>query len=374
MTATQLRFPSMFRSRTGAPSTHTLARYAFFATAIITLAACAGDAVSPDGTIDAKHKKGGTTPTPTPPPTPDPTPPPPVPVGGNPISGAVFYVNPSSNAKTTADSWRATRPADAGQMDKIAAGSQAQWFGGWSGDIFSAVTNAANTIAAAGAVPVFVAYNIPQRDCGGLSSGGVGSPDAYKTWIASFANALAGRRAVVILEPDALTQMDCLSSTDQTTRVGLIQYAVGVLKTASSQIAVYLDGGHSAWKSASDQAARLTRANVAAADGFALNVSNFQYTANSIAYGKSISALIGGKHFVIDTSRNGLGPTSDNQWCNPAGRGLGALSTTSTADPSVDAYLWIKAPGESDGACNGAPAAGAWWADYALGLAQRSAL
>ena len=374
MTATQLRFPSMFRSRNGAPSTLTLARYAFFATAIITLAACAGDAVSPDGTIDARHKKHGTTPPPTPPPTPDPTPPPPVPVGGNPISGAVFYVNPSSNAKTTADSWRATRPADAAQMDKIASGSQAQWFGGWSGDIFSAVTNAANTIATAGAVPVFVAYNIPQRDCGGLSSGGVGSPDAYKTWIASFANALAGRRAVVILEPDALTQMDCLSSTDQTTRVGLIQYAVGVLKTASSQIAVYLDGGHSAWKSASDQAARLTRANVAAADGFALNVSNFQYTANSIAYGKSISALIGGKHFVIDTSRNGLGPTSDNQWCNPAGRGLGSLSTTSTADPSVDAYLWIKAPGESDGACNGAPAAGAWWADYALGLAQRSAL
>src|SRR5256885_10804463 len=112
--------------------------------------------------------------------------------------------------------------------------------------------------------------------------------------------------------------MDCLSSSDQTTRVGLIQYAVSVLKAASGNVAVYLDGGHSAWKSASDQAARLTRANVAAADGFALNVSNFQYTANSIAYGKSISALIGGKHFVIDTNRNGLGPTSGTQWCNPA--------------------------------------------------------
>jgi endoglucanase len=374
MTATQLRFSSVFRPRPGTPSRHTLARYAFFAAAIVTLAACAGDAVSPDGTIDAKHKKGGTTPSPTPPPTPDPTPPPPIPVGANPIAGATFYVNPNSNAKATADSWRASRPADAAQMDKIAAGSQAQWFGGWSGDIFSAVTNAANTISGAGAVPVFVAYNIPQRDCGGLSAGGLGSPDAYKAWIASFANALAGRRAVVILEPDALTQMDCLSSTDQTTRVGLIQYAVSVLKTASSQVAVYLDGGHSAWKSASDQAARLNRANVAAADGFALNVSNFQYTSNLIAYGKSVSALIGGKHFVIDTGRNGLGPTADNQWCNPAGRGLGTSSSTSTADPLVDAYLWIKGPGESDGSCNGAPAAGAWWADYALGLAQRSAL
>ena len=344
------------------------------ATAIVTLAACAGDATSPDGTIDAKHKKGGTTPAPTPAPTPDPTPAPPLPVTGNPIAGATFWVNPNSNAKQTADSWRASRPADAAQMDKIAGGPQAQWFGGWSGDIYSAVTSAANTVAASGAVPVFVAYNIPQRDCGGLSSGGVGSPDAYKTWIAAFANALSGRKAVVVLEPDALTQMDCLSSSDQTTRVGLIQYAVSVLKAASGNVAVYLDGGHSAWKSASDQAARLTRANVAAADGFALNVSNFQYTSSLIAYGRSISQLVGGKHFVIDTSRNGLGPTADNQWCNPAGRALGSSSTTSTADPLVDAYLWIKAPGESDGACNGAPGAGAWWADYALGLAQRSAL
>jgi len=77
---------------------------------------------------------------------------------------------------------------------------------------------------------------------------------------------------------------------------------------------------------------------------------------------------------VIDTSRNGLGPTADNQWCNPAGRALGARPTTATGDPLVDAYLWIKSPGESDGACNGAPAAGVWWADYALGLAQRSAI
>src|SRR5207237_8706153 len=102
-------------------------------------------------------------------------------------------------------------------------------------------------------------------------------------------------------------------------------------------VVVYLDGGHSAWKSASDQAARLTRANVAAADGFALNVSNFQYTSNLIAYGKSISALIGGKHFVIDTGRNGLGPTADNQWCNPAGRALGSSSTPFTGDSLVEA-------------------------------------
>ena len=371
MSATQLRFVSDIRVSGGRRSLRIASRYVLFATAIATLAACAGDAVSPDGTADAKHRKGGTTTPPPPPPPPATEPPPPIPVAGNPIAGASFWVNPNSNARKTADSWRASRPADAAQMDKIANGSQAQWFGGWSGDVFTAVTSAMNTATSAGAVPVFVAYNIPQRDCGGLSGGGGATADAYRTWISAFARGLTGKRAVVILEPDALTQMDCLSATDQATRVSLIQFAVSALKAASTSVAVYLDGGHSAWKSASDQAARLTRAGVGAADGFALNVSNFQYTSNSIAYGKAVSALIGGKHFVIDTSRNGLGPTADNQWCNPAGRALGPATSTSTADPLVDAYLWIKAPGESDGACNGAPAAGAWWADYALGLAQR---
>ncbi len=363
MAETQLRFHSDIRTPLARRPVKMLARFALLGTAAVALAACAGDATSPDGA--SAHKVGA-------PVQPLPGPAPAVPVTSNPIAGATFWLNPTSNAKSTADSWRASRPADAAQMDKIAAGSQAQWFGGWSGDIFTAVSAAANTLSAAGAVPVFVAYDIPQRDCGGLSGGGGANAEAYRTWISAFANGLAGRKAVVILEPDALTQMDCLSAADQATRVTLIQYAVSALKAASSSVAVYLDGGNPAWKSPSDQAARLTRANVAAADGFALNVSNFQYTSSNIAFGKSVSALIGGKHFVIDTSRNGLGPTSDNQWCNPTGRALGPAPTTATADPLVDAYLWIKAPGESDGSCNGAPAAGAWWPDYALGLAQRA--
>ena len=347
-----------------------LPRYVLVATAVFALAACAGDAFSPDGSVaDAKHKKGGST-TPPPPPPPDPAPTP-IPVGVNPIAGATFWVNPYSNAKKTADSWRATRPADAAQMDKIAQNAQAQWFGGWSGDIFTAVSNAVATTTATGSRPVFVAYNIPNRDCGGYSAGGT-TPDGYKTWIAAFANGLGASQAVVILEPDAVTQLGCLSSADQTIRINLLQYAITVLKAVGA--VVYLDGGHSAWKSASDQASLLTRASVGAADGFFVNVSNFQYTSNSISYGKAISALIGGKHFIIDTSRNGQGPTADNAWCNPPGRGLGAAATTFTADPVVDAYLWVKAPGESDGSCNGYPSAGTWISDYALGLAQRSVM
>jgi endoglucanase len=339
------------------------------AAALVVLAACSDNPISPDASLPyTTSKKGGN-----PAPFPDPMPPaPPLPVGGNPMSGATFWVDPNSSAKLQADAWLATRPGDAAEMEKIARNSQAQWMDGKIADVFTAVNNAVTTAAAVGTAPVLVAYNIPQRDCGGLSAGGSTVAD-YKGWIAAFANGLAGRRSIVILEPDALTQMDCLSAADQATRVSLIQYALAVLKTQAN-VAVYLDGGHSAWKSARDQANRLIRANVSGADGFVLNVSNFQLTSNSVAYGKAVSDLIGGKHFVIDTSRNGLGPTADSQWCNPAGRALGNPSTTFTSDPRADAYLWIKPPGESDGSCNGAPTAGIWWADYALGLAQRSAL
>src|SRR5256885_6719926 len=130
-------------------ATSQLGRYVFIATTLATLAACASDATSPDTTADARHKHGGTVTPPPPPPTPVPTPTP-IPVTGNPIAGATFWVNPYSNAKKTADSWRATRPADAAQMDKIANGSQAQWFGGWGGGNFPCVTQTRNTGPAAG--------------------------------------------------------------------------------------------------------------------------------------------------------------------------------------------------------------------------------
>ena len=288
----------------------------------------------------------------------------------NPFAGQKFYVNPNSNARKTEIEWRATRPADADQMAKIAVNSHARWFNEWAGDVYAAVTGAMSAAESQGALPVLVAYNIPDRDCGGLSGGGGATPDGYRTWITAFANAIAGRKAAVILEPDALSNMGCLSAQGQATRVELIKYAIQALKGKGA--AVYLDAGHAAWHSAPEMARRLNLADVKSADGFALNVSNFIATSTNTAYGEAVSALIGGKHFVIDTGRNGLGPTADLQWCNPPGRALGIAPTFVTANPLVDAYLWIKPPGESDGACNGAPAAGRWWPDYALDLARRS--
>jgi endoglucanase len=255
-------------------------------------------------------------------------------------------------------------------MDKIAANSEADWFGDWSGDIRAAVNARVSTIAAAGALPVLVAYNIPQRDCGSYSAGGSGSPDAYRTWIRNFAAGIGSRAAAVILEPDAAMLTDCLSSADQATRFSLLADAVSVL-SANAGTAVYVDAGNLGWRTPSDVAARLQKSGIAKARGFALNVSNFFTTADTASYGLQVSNLVSSKPFVIDTSRNGLGATGD--WCNPPGRALGARPGSAVPNARVDALLWIKRVGESDGTCNGGPSAGTWWPDYALGLAKRAA-
>lgn len=288
------------------------------------------------------------------------------------LTGAALYVDPYSNARRTADEWKLTRPADATQMEKIAASPQAKWFGNWNTNVAADVDALVTRVSGAAAVPVLVAYNIPQRDCGGLSGGNATSIDQYKSWINAFAAGIGNRRAVVILEPDALAAMDCLSAGDQQTRVSLLSYAVNALR-ALAATSVYLDAGHAHWQSASVMATRLSAAGIANAAGFSLNVSNFVSDADNIDYGRQLSTLVSGKHFVIDSGRNGLGPTADGQWCNPSGRALGTRPTTATGIAGLDAFLWIKNPGESDGACNGAPAAGAWIPEYALGLAQRAA-
>jgi len=336
------------------------------------------------------------------------------------------------------------------------------------------------------AVPVLVAYDIPGRDCSQYSAGGALTDADYQAWIAAFAAGIGQGQAVVILEPDALGNMpsDCslpagadYPFTDQG-RITDLSDAVSDLE-ADPNTLVYLDGTHSAWQQVGNIAQRLVEAGVQQAQGFFLNVSNYQYTSNNIAYGTWISDCIayaeasgaigsgavepgtyqaetgffngscpnqywnGGPatdwqgtamnnyvpwndqtpsasdlpdpdtvagidgayagdlssvdatattHFVIDTSRNGDGPNpmtggadsdmvnyeaapfdqsagtisslQSGNWCNPPGSGLGLDPTANTGVPLVDAYLWVKIPGESDGECDSAGGVRAW--DYSL--------
>lgn len=288
----------------------------------------------------------------------------------NPLSGMTFYVDRNSPAAAQEATWQSSNPYDASLMQTLAAQPTAAWFGSWNanveGDVQSLVTKAAQSST----VPILVAYNIPQRDCGGFSAGGSDNPAGYKSWINSFAAGIGSHKAVVILEPDALAQMSCLSSQDQATRLALLSYAIQTLKR-NANTKIYLDAGHANWIDPTTMANNLRSADVSAADGFSLDVSNYQPTNEEVTYGTQISQQLGGTHFIIDTSRNGSG-TDNGQWCNQTGAAIGTRPTTTTSNPLVDAFLWVKIPGESDGYCNGGPAAGAWWPSGALSLVQNA--
>jgi cellulose 1,4-beta-cellobiosidase len=66
--------------------------------------------------------------------------------------------------------------------------------------------------------------------------------------------------------------------------------------------------------------------------------------------------------FIIDTGRNG-GPGDERSqcanWCNIRDAGLGLLPTAESQYPDmIDAYLWLKTPGESDGCTQTLPSGG----------------
>ena len=249
-------------------------------------------------------------------------------------------------------------------LQYMAKQSTAHWYGDWNTNVSSDVDNYISRATAANATPTIVMYNIPGRDCGNYSAGGATTYDKYIDWVRQVADGINGRNVTIIVEPDALAAMDCLSSSERHQRINAISQVVSIVKTVQSR--VYIDAGHSDWQSTATMATRLKSAGIAKANGFSLNVSNFRTTSESITYGNSLSAKVGDKHFVVDTSRNGNGASTNNEWCNPAGRGLGEAPTLATGKSLVDAYLWIKTPGDSDGACgSGAPPAGQWWQSYA---------
>ncbi|GGW26818.1 glycoside hydrolase family 6 protein [Streptomyces caelestis] len=287
-----------------------------------------------------------------------------------------FWVNPDGTAaQQVAALEKAGKKQDAEQIRKIAEQPVAEWIGPDNPrEQTRGFTEAADK---AGRTALLVLYNIPHRDCGQYSQGGAADGNAYREWLDGVAAGIGDRSATVILEPDALLHLvdGCTPEQFHEERYDLLKGAVSKLKSLKNT-RVYLDAGNAGWQNPDQIFEPLKWAGVEQADGFSVNVSNFYATDDSIAYGKQLSAKVGDKHFVIDTSRNGKGPYTqgnpDERWCNPPGRALGETPTTRTADPLVDAYLWVKRPGESDGECKGGPKAGQWWADYALKLAKAS--
>ena len=215
-----------------------------------------------------------------------------------------------------------------------------------------------------------VVYGLPERDCGGHSAGGL-EGDAYLEWTRAIGDALreaADTSPIVILEPDSLALAPECGNVDE--RVEQLSAAVEALAAESTWI--YVDGGHSNWLAPAEMADLIGRVDRASRGdggrgirGFVTNVSNFEATDDEVDYAHDVASRLDDLYAIIDTGRNGAG--SNGEWCNPPGRLVGEPGGT-IGDDVVDTNLWVKPPGESDGDCNGGPAAGQWWPEAAVEL------
>lgn len=351
--------------------------------------------------------------------------------------GTRFYVKPQSHYQAALQQVAALRASgdheSADALQQLTTTPQAVWMNSATPEqAEEEVRRTTQDASSKGQLPVLVAYNLPFRDCSQYSAGGATSVQEYKAWINGIAAGIGNRQAAVVLEPDGLGLIPWYTDADGSPegcrpagadpdvagaqRFEMLNYAVDTLK-ALPNTSVYLDGTHSGWLPVGASAVRLVQAGVQRADGFFLNVSNYELTERELKYGMWVSKCIyygttidpgnftacgtqyhpanpddfstwaltdawyaqnvdtaanapSGPddlaHFVVDTSRNGKGPWTPERsypdpqtWCNPPGRGLGRAPSTDTGNDLADAFLWIKPPAESDGECRRGLGAGA---------------
>jgi cellulose 1,4-beta-cellobiosidase len=351
----------------------------------------------------------------------------------NPFAGGKIYGDPEFS-KMIARATTAT-PEDAARLKKVAAFPVAFWLESLeTAKLAGPMLDEIAKQQAAGAeplVPTFVVYNLPNRDCAAAGSRGELSVEKngealYQSQfidvIAAAFKAHPNQKITVVLEPDSLPNLvtnsavPACAAAEQIYRRG-VAYAIAQLSLPN--VYVYMDAAHAGWlgwPKNLPRAAQLFKEVIEMAGGpdrirgFALNVSNYnpprdpkgakkaspdEPSQDEIGYAEDLAKAmaklgIPNKGFIIDTSRSGKAyiRSSPGNWCNVKGAGLGERPRAAPA-PNVDAYLWVKTPGESDGTADpkaarfdencvsdeampGAPEAGELFAPYLIDLAKNA--
>jgi endoglucanase len=214
-----------------------------------------------------------------------------------------------------------------------------------------------------GAVPFINVARIETQSCPYPFYGPYYSEWAVDNWMLRLSHGIGSSRIAVMIETDRLTTIGCLPGWAQNRRYRELSYEVHVLHQNNPNAIVYIDAGSQDWgKNAQTIALRLQRADVAEAQGFLLGASHHNWTSREDRFGMQISRLLGGKHFVVNTSENGWGPRPHaptpwaafyHQGCTPPGEGLGIRPTVRTRDRHIDAYVWAGTPGFESGDCLG---------------------
>ncbi|HEY5957182.1 MAG TPA: glycoside hydrolase family 6 protein [Polyangiaceae bacterium] len=355
---------------------------------------------------------------------------PPVVVEPSPFMGAELFRDPAYVAKVEAAA-KADK-ANADLIRKVANYPTAIWL-----DSIASVSRIGKLLDAAEkqnsndkpVLVTFVIYDLPNRDCSAKASAGEldaekGGAEKYKTdFIDKIAEKFALHpklRIVAIVEPDSLgnlaTNMNVpkCAASDQVYRSSI---AYAIQKLHMPQVSTYLDAAHAGWLGWEANRPRIAKifkdvltqaGDTGMIRGFATNVSNYNTVAGSDGkklgpanpcsdestyVTKLTNALeiegIRGKRFVIDTSRNGkVVRATWGSWCNVKGAGIGPRPQASPL-PLVDAYFWVKPPGESDGTSDpkatrfdancaspdsmpNAPEAGQWFSAHFLEMAKNA--
>jgi endoglucanase len=220
--------------------------------------------------------------------------------------------------------------------------SKPYWLGEWSGNVGDSVRNIIKEVGTN--TPLLVMYNIPGRDNGNYSAGGLKTAQQYYDWAGAIAAAIGTSKAIVILEPDAVGLSQSLSESAKTERYNMLQGAIDALKSKPN-VKVYIDS--SIWSGVDKSVEMLKKFK--GLDGFACNVSGYLDMGRCGDYAIPVHEKTG-LNYVIDTSRNGNGaPHGPDKWCNQTDTKVGTTPTMNPAIVGCDALLWVKVPGESDG-------------------------
>jgi endoglucanase len=303
----------------------------------------------------------------------------------NPLLGQRFFVDRMEPAYMQWARWkRSGETTRANQIWKLAREPRFRWFGKFTRPrMQKKVRGYLDRVQCdqPGTVPLMVVMRHQGKGCSGTyRAGGEAEDRRTMKWYDDFAQAVGDARVVIGFEPDSLGTVDCLARDRRKDRLDVLRYGVDRLSQLPNAT-IYLEAGASDWEPAKRTAKQLRYIGVSKVRGFMLNATHHDWTRNNIQHGLQLSRMVGGKHFIINTSYNGRGPLhyrrwinkahhkwrTINVWCHPGLRGLGPPPTTDTRNPLVDAFMYINRPGYSAGSCNGGPLpVGTWWPARAL--------
>jgi endoglucanase len=255
----------------------------------------------------------------------------------------------------------AASDADRATFDKILTQPRFRWFGAWNGsprlaaqDYIDDVTHGNPNIGVQ--IAIFRLQPFEKAACTRLPTSSETAD--YKRWTSEYAAGIGSARVALLVQPDMPFTL-CLPHRSKVD-LNLISWTVAQFN-ALPHTTVYIDAGAGDWMKPGTMARMLKAAGARRARGFALNLTHFDSTAHEVAYGKKIVAALAklgvrGKHFVVDTSKNGrpfttqahkrtfLRGTVCASSSSTACVTLGQPPTTNTGTAAADAFLWLGRP------------------------------